>query len=371
MASPSANPRPTRLRAFTLRAMPATPGSRFPSDTSGSWLAGDFLEPNTGAVAGPAGRIATLVRRKVVESPLAASSLAFVPRDAARRPDRRLGRRRRWTVDDNQRPRPQLANAARFASRISHRALRLRGRRRRRSPRLDRRLARHAHFPLRRQRPNLAVRRNRPIRAAVRACISSTPTTVGPPAPSATSWQHMTAAKPGKRNEPAPPAPRCSRSSPTRPTSRSNYSPTAAQPKATSLPSTSSAIPQPRTGEVSVGGRAAHPRSPASRRCRRRQYILAIPAPCRRPRTRTQGSARRPQSRKRRPRDATNRTPSRPRAADVAARRHRHSPRLNRRASDPIAALLEPIIASAVTAAADATQHILNWRPKSASRLGK
>ena len=46
-----------------------------PSDTSGNWFAGDFLEPDAGAVAGPAGRIATLVRRKVVESPLAASSL--------------------------------------------------------------------------------------------------------------------------------------------------------------------------------------------------------------------------------------------------------------------------------------------------------
>ena len=46
-----------------------------PTDVAGNWLAGDFLEPSTGAVAGPAGRIATLVRRKVVESPLAASSL--------------------------------------------------------------------------------------------------------------------------------------------------------------------------------------------------------------------------------------------------------------------------------------------------------
>lgn len=46
-----------------------------PSDTAGSWLAGDFLAPDTGAVAGPAGRIATLVRRKVVESPLTASAL--------------------------------------------------------------------------------------------------------------------------------------------------------------------------------------------------------------------------------------------------------------------------------------------------------
>jgi photosystem II stability/assembly factor-like uncharacterized protein len=41
-----------------------------PSDAAGSWLAGDFLAPDTGAVAGPAGRIATLVRRKVVESRL-------------------------------------------------------------------------------------------------------------------------------------------------------------------------------------------------------------------------------------------------------------------------------------------------------------
>jgi hypothetical protein len=46
-----------------------------PSDAAGSWLAGDFLAPDTGAVAGPAGRIATLVRRKVVESPLTALSL--------------------------------------------------------------------------------------------------------------------------------------------------------------------------------------------------------------------------------------------------------------------------------------------------------
>jgi photosystem II stability/assembly factor-like uncharacterized protein len=46
-----------------------------PSDASGDWLAGDFLEPDAGTVAGPAGRIATLVRRKVVDSPLAASSL--------------------------------------------------------------------------------------------------------------------------------------------------------------------------------------------------------------------------------------------------------------------------------------------------------
>jgi photosystem II stability/assembly factor-like uncharacterized protein len=46
-----------------------------PSDTGGTWLAGDFLAPDAGTVAGPAGRIATLMRRKVVESPLAASSL--------------------------------------------------------------------------------------------------------------------------------------------------------------------------------------------------------------------------------------------------------------------------------------------------------
>jgi photosystem II stability/assembly factor-like uncharacterized protein len=46
-----------------------------PAGSSSNWLAGDFLEPDAGAVAGPAGRIATLVRRKVVESPLAASSL--------------------------------------------------------------------------------------------------------------------------------------------------------------------------------------------------------------------------------------------------------------------------------------------------------
>lgn len=46
-----------------------------PSEASGNWLAGDFLEPDAGAVAGPAGRIATLLRRKVIESPLSISSL--------------------------------------------------------------------------------------------------------------------------------------------------------------------------------------------------------------------------------------------------------------------------------------------------------
>ena len=46
-----------------------------PSDDSGNWLAGDFLAPDAGAFAGPAGQIATLVRHKVVPSPLAASSL--------------------------------------------------------------------------------------------------------------------------------------------------------------------------------------------------------------------------------------------------------------------------------------------------------
>jgi photosystem II stability/assembly factor-like uncharacterized protein len=49
-----------------------------PADDSGSWLAGDFLEPDAGALAGPAGKIATLLRQKVVASPLAAASLRSV-----------------------------------------------------------------------------------------------------------------------------------------------------------------------------------------------------------------------------------------------------------------------------------------------------
>jgi photosystem II stability/assembly factor-like uncharacterized protein len=47
----------------------------FAADASGTWFAGDFLAPDTGAVAGPAGQLATLARQKVVRSPLSASSL--------------------------------------------------------------------------------------------------------------------------------------------------------------------------------------------------------------------------------------------------------------------------------------------------------
>ena len=49
-----------------------------PGDQPGSWLAGDFLEPDAGALAGPAGRIATLALRKIVASPLAAASLRSI-----------------------------------------------------------------------------------------------------------------------------------------------------------------------------------------------------------------------------------------------------------------------------------------------------
>ncbi len=45
------------------------------ADAAGDWLAGDFLDSNLGAVAGPAGQLATLTRQKVVHSPLAAASL--------------------------------------------------------------------------------------------------------------------------------------------------------------------------------------------------------------------------------------------------------------------------------------------------------
>jgi photosystem II stability/assembly factor-like uncharacterized protein len=46
-----------------------------PTDKAGSWLAGDFLDAQTGALAGPAGLTATLARHRVVHSPLATSSL--------------------------------------------------------------------------------------------------------------------------------------------------------------------------------------------------------------------------------------------------------------------------------------------------------
>jgi photosystem II stability/assembly factor-like uncharacterized protein len=45
------------------------------SDETASWLAGDFLEPDIGAFAGPAGQLATLQRQKIVRSPLSASAL--------------------------------------------------------------------------------------------------------------------------------------------------------------------------------------------------------------------------------------------------------------------------------------------------------
>lgn len=46
-----------------------------PGDDAGQWLAGDFLDPEAGAVAGTAGQYATLARRRVVRSPLATPSL--------------------------------------------------------------------------------------------------------------------------------------------------------------------------------------------------------------------------------------------------------------------------------------------------------
>jgi photosystem II stability/assembly factor-like uncharacterized protein len=46
-----------------------------PTDAAGGWLAGDFLDAETGAVAGAAGRFATLARRQIMRSPLAVPSL--------------------------------------------------------------------------------------------------------------------------------------------------------------------------------------------------------------------------------------------------------------------------------------------------------
>ncbi|MFO0791565.1 MAG: YCF48-related protein [Pirellulales bacterium] len=45
------------------------------TDYSAAWLAGDFLAADFGALAGPAGQLATFTRGKVTHSPLAASSL--------------------------------------------------------------------------------------------------------------------------------------------------------------------------------------------------------------------------------------------------------------------------------------------------------
>jgi len=45
-----------------------------PADRRGDWLAGDFVEPAAGAVAGTAGRLATVVEHRVAMSPLANAS---------------------------------------------------------------------------------------------------------------------------------------------------------------------------------------------------------------------------------------------------------------------------------------------------------
>lgn len=49
-----------------------------PADESGNWLAGDFIAPDVGAVAGPAGQLATLTRQKLVHSTLATPSLRSI-----------------------------------------------------------------------------------------------------------------------------------------------------------------------------------------------------------------------------------------------------------------------------------------------------
>ena len=65
---------------------PATPSGVFvthdggrnwqplPAEGPGQWLAGDFIDADTGAVAGPAGQFATLMRRRVVPASSAVSS---------------------------------------------------------------------------------------------------------------------------------------------------------------------------------------------------------------------------------------------------------------------------------------------------------
>ena len=221
---------------------------------------------------------------------------AFVPRDAARRPNRRLGRRRRRPIDDNQRPRPQLANAAdrsacvRVADHFDFHAVAVVG------PHVwvagspGTRIFHSADAGETWQ--SIATGQS----AASRACTSSTPSTVGPPAPSATSWQHTTAAKPGNRNAPAPSAPRCSQSSPTPPMSPSNCSPIAAPPTATSPPSTSFAhrptnarIPRTRRArsrrEKAAPRRRAPPTPPGDSPARRRPGATPPPTCCRRPST--------------------------------------------------------------------------------------
>ncbi|MCI0331922.1 MAG: YCF48-related protein [Planctomycetes bacterium] len=46
-----------------------------PADRTGGWLAGDFLDEDSGAVAGTAGRFATIARRQIVSSSLVVDSL--------------------------------------------------------------------------------------------------------------------------------------------------------------------------------------------------------------------------------------------------------------------------------------------------------
>ena len=156
---------------------------------------------------------------------------------------------------------------------------------------------------------------------------SSTPTTVGPPATSATSWPHTTAAAPGKRSAPAASdrAPRCFRRT-DRCAAGTTRRPGAADGYIAAVDILCSP-PSDGPSTVRACDERALAGSDAPRRRRFGRHILAIPTSGRRSRTRARRFAAGAQSRKRRPRTPATRKPPRPRAAHVAARRRRHTSR--------------------------------------------
>ena len=155
--------------ACSRRTTAARTWQPLPSDAAASGSPPIFSMRKPARSPGRPGDSRTLMRRRVVHSPVGRVELAGVPRAAARAADRRLARRRRRPGDDRRTTwatvgRRRRANCRDFVAR----EFRFPRRRHRGSASLDRRLARHARVSFGRRRPHLAAARHRPERAAPR-----------------------------------------------------------------------------------------------------------------------------------------------------------------------------------------------------------